>query len=90
MWTEYIVNNQLDNFHAAILREQSAVAKMIMDQSKEIFTDDWISMHAIARQVRSNSSQICSDFTDTMLQPKAGQYAYLNGLRSGNVSDGSK
>ena len=72
IWTEYIVDIQLDNFHAAILREQSAVAKMIMDQSEEIFTDDWISMHAIARQVRSNSTQICSDSIDTMFQPKAG------------------
>ena len=72
IWTEYIVDVQLDNFHAAILREQSAVAKMIMDQSEEILTDDWISMHAIARQVRSNSTQICSDSIDTMFQPKAG------------------
>ena len=55
IWTEYIVDIQLDNFHAAILREQSAVAKKIMDQSEEIFTDDWVSMYAIARQVRSNS-----------------------------------
>ena len=48
------------------------MAKMILDQSEEIFTDDWISMHAIARQVRSNSTQICSDSIDTMFQPKAG------------------
>ena len=72
IWSESTVDIQLDQFHAAILREQSVVAKMIMDQSEEIFTDDWISMHAITRQVRSNSSPKYSYSIDTMFQPKAG------------------